>query len=366
MGKERMVGITTRVVGTTWSNKAPSQRSGDAPPNALTCTLLLSATSFLLSPRQTRKLEFHVPSKPQGLAGLRQRGGSVAGATAARPVLKMASSIIGKDLPSRMMGPLHTAAAMDPPFNRDIHLRYQQRCLRSFLPRPYTANDSTRMLLGCFAVAAIDLLSPPSSDPTKPIITLADRRLFREWILACQHPGGGFCGSPTHALPAHEYEGYDFDTQRAEPGTPGAANIAATYFALQLLAVLAEGDGAAATSAFAGVDRVATLSWLRRLQREDGSFGEVLVEIPSKGGKKKTWLVAGGRDMRYCYLAAMIRWVLRGDVKPGERGWVEDIDVEALATHIRNGQTYDGGFAESSTHESHGGCPMRPLCIGPC
>ncbi len=58
--------------------------------------------------------------------------------------------------------------------------------------------------------------------------------------------------------------------------------------------------------------------------------------------------------MRYCYLAAMIRWVLRGDVKEGVSGWVEDIRVEALVSHIKCGQTYDGGFAESSMHESHG------------
>lgn len=65
-------------------------------------------------------------------------------------------------------------------------------------------------------------------------------------------------------------------------------------------------------------------------------------------------MIAGGRDMRYCYLAAVVRWALRGDVREGEQGWVEDIDVDALVAYIRGGQTYDGGIAESSQHESHG------------
>jgi len=250
---------------------------------------------------------------------------------------------------------------MDVPLDKDRHLRYLKRCLRSLLPYQYTSNDSIRMTLGCFIIAAVDLLTPTTTaPPTAPLLTPSDRRLFREWVLACQHPGGGFAGSPTHALPAHEYESHGAGHGGDEAGSLGVANIAATFFALQLLALLAEEQGS--ESAFAGVNRAATLSWLKRLQRGDGSFGEVLAQIPGRDGGG-TRLISGGRDMRYCYLAAMIRWVLRGDVRPGQPGWVEDVDVGALVGHIRRSQTYDGGFSESSTHESHGasaGLPRLP------
>ncbi|TVY85943.1 Geranylgeranyl transferase type-1 subunit beta, partial [Lachnellula willkommii] len=59
-------------------------------------------------------------------------------------------------------------------------------------------------------------------------------------------------------------------------------------------------------------------------------------------------------DMRHCYVASAVRWMLRGDVPAGEK--VEgDIDVEGLVGHLRNGQTYDGGISESSSHEAHAG-----------
>lgn len=242
------------------------------------------------------------------------------------------------------------------------HMRYFQRCFRTMLPRQYTGNDSTRMTLGFFIIAAMDLLTPArpataaagaeSASPPKPAdpLTNEDRHRIRDWVLAAQHTHGGFCGSPTHVLPAHEYDDWDFESASPCPGNPGSANIAATAFALLLLALVA--DPAAPESAFAGVRRTATLRWLRKLQRPDGSFGEVLVEMTMPAGRGET--IAGGRDMRYCYIAAMIRWMLRGDISQGDPGWVEDIDVEALASYIRKAQTFDGGVGENSMHESHG------------
>ncbi|CAK7199340.1 geranylgeranyl transferase type-1 subunit beta [Sporothrix eucalyptigena] len=236
------------------------------------------------------------------------------------------------------------------------HLRYWQRCLRTLLPHQYTANDSTRMMLGCFCVAAFDVL--------KGVIPPSDRTAFRSWVLACQHPGGGFVGGPTHAYPGSVYAGYDFGEKKVETGAPGEANIAATLFALQLLALLStsteqsEGEGGGKRSedpregAFLGVNRNATLRWLRRLQREDGSFGEYVADVPdpkAPGGRRP--VVGGGADMRYCYIASMIRWMLGG----GPHSDVPDIKVDALVRYMHRGQTYDGGFAESSTHESHAG-----------
>lgn len=255
----------------------------------------------------------------------------------------------------------------DPPLDTARHLRYWQRCIRTLLPHHYTSMDSTRLSLGFFIICSIDLLTPSEETTTtttttaKPLLTSNDRANLRRWVLSCQHPLGGFTGSPTHVF-APQYQQSDAEN----------AHIGGTYFALLLLALLADkDDDQSAAGAFAGVNRVATLRWLRRLQRpDDGSFGEVVYDAPAVPGQdeqgKKESVVAGGKDMRYCYLAAAVRWMLRGDLDSSHPAYVEDIDVPALMAHIRRGQTYDGGFAESCAHESHAGygyCAVAALAL---
>lgn len=235
-----------------------------------------------------------------------------------------------------------------PPLDTERHLRYWTRCLRSLLPHHYTSNDGNRMALGYFILSALDLLTPapataadpappPAGKPATPahLLTPTDRDLFRRWVLSCRHPGGGFVGSPSLALPGRACEGWDFSARAPAAAHPELANLPATCFALMLLALLAEEGSGEGT--FGEVDRVGTLRWLRRLQREDGSFGEVLGELEGKGDGHADF-VAGGKDMRYCYLAAMLRWMLRGDVREGDAGWVEDIDVEGLVRYIGRSQ----------------------------
>ncbi|KAJ9148766.1 Terpenoid cyclases/Protein prenyltransferase [Coniochaeta hoffmannii] len=254
--------------------------------------------------------------------------------------------------------------APSPPLDRARHLKYWSRCLRSLLPHHYTSSDSNRIALSYFILSAIDLLLPdssttplsPSPSPLPALLTPSDRLHFRHWILSCQHTGGGFCGSPTMTLPPHSYSGWDFSSRAPEMGNPGHANIAATAFALILLALLASSPEEAA-SAFLDVDRTATLSWLRRLQRPDGSFGEVLARVEGQEGL----VVGGGRDMRYCYFAAVVRWMLRGDEDEEK-----DIDVDGLVEYIAKSRTYDGGIAESSMHEPHSGyayCALGALAM---
>ncbi|KAJ4244394.1 geranylgeranyl transferase type-1 subunit beta [Fusarium torreyae] len=222
----------------------------------------------------------------------------------------------------------------DPTLEKPRHIKYWQRCHKTYLPSPYTAYDSTRLTFACFIISALDLLSVP--------LTSSDRTAIRRWVLSLQHPEGGFCGSSTHALPGQE-------------AYKGTANIAATFFALVLLGLAAENEDEA-RSAFKGVDRARLLRWLKRLQRKDGSFGQNLWN-----GE-----IVGGRDMRHSYLASSIRWMLRGDVKEGDEGWVEDVNVDEMIAHIKRGQTYDGGVAESSQHESHAGyayCAIGALSL---
>ncbi|PQK17239.1 hypothetical protein BB8028_0007g04340 [Beauveria bassiana] len=225
-------------------------------------------------------------------------------------------------------------AAENSGLDVERHIKYWKRCHGSYLPAPYTANDSTRLTLACFIVSSLDLLRSP--------LTAKERAAIRAWVLSLQHPDGGFCGSATHA-PAG--------------ASAGDANLAATFFALVLLALAAVG-GPQEEGAFSGVKRTRLLRWLRRLQRnEDGAVGQMLWE-----GEP-----VGGHDVRNSYMAAGIRWMLRGDVEKGDEGWVEDLDLDKLVGFVANTQTHDGGMGETTSHhESHGGytfCALSALSL---
>ena len=190
--------------------------------------------------------------------------------------------------------PLDMDPLSSPTLNKPTHIRYFLRCLKTLLPTAYTSNDSQRMTLAFFVLCALDLL-----DALEPNTTEAERSAYVEWIYRCQHPNGGFRGFTGADMGEATNEG----KQEWDP-----ANIAATYFALASLAVLGDDLGS--------VKRIECLRWLKRLQLQDGTFGEAL-------GLRGE--VQGGRDMRFCYCAAAIRSILGGD-NEGQ----QDIDVEGL------------------------------------
>jgi geranylgeranyl transferase type-1 subunit beta len=183
------------------------------------------------------------------------------------------------------------------------------------------------MYLGFFILSALDLLSAyePSTDPQ-------ERQDHVNWIYRCQHPQGGF----------RMWPGTNFE-HRASPENAkwDPANMPATYFALATLLIL--GDD------FQRVRRKETLDWLQRMQRQDGSFGETLVD----------GTIEGGRDPRYGYCAMGIRYILRGGARQdplhinGEV--VGDVDVDAFVRCINAAVAYDGGIADEKFHEPHAG-----------
>lgn len=187
---------------------------------------------------------------------------------------------------------------------RERHIKYWKRCHKSYLPAPYISNDSIRLTLACFIISSLDVLKEP--------LTTQERLSIRRWVLSLQHPNGGFCGSSTHS-------------HSGNLSHAGTANIAATYFALILLALAAGDSESEQLGAFEGVQRRKTLLWLKKLQFEDGGFGQLLWD-----GKP-----VGGNDVRHRYLAAGIRWMLRGDPKKGDAAWVQDIDTAKLEDSIR-------------------------------
>ncbi|KAL4868783.1 hypothetical protein BDV12DRAFT_169017 [Aspergillus spectabilis] len=209
-------------------------------------------------------------------------------------------------------------------FTKDRHVRYFLRCLKTFLPGLYTSNDSNRMLLAFFTVAGLDLLGALQGKTTPE-----ERQGYIEWIYHCQVPSGGFRG----------FTGTDFGAEKRTRDNEAwdPANVPSTFFALVILLIL--GDD------LSRVKRAECLRWLPRMQRPDGSFGEVL----GPGDQ-----IEGGGDLRFCCFGAGTRYILRGKRGVGLDG-VEDIDVEQLVAFIESCQAYDGGMAEGPYCEAHSG-----------
>lgn len=196
-----------------------------------------------------------------------------------------------------------TAPAASPVLNTERHIKYYLRCLKTFLPSAYISNDSNRMLLAFLTLTGLDVLNALNSKTTPE-----ERQTYIDWVYHCQVPSGGFRG----------FSGTDFgsDNRRPENEAWDPANVPATFFALVNLLIL--GDD------LARVKREECLRWLPKLQRDDGSFGEVLGPGQS---------VEGNSDLRYCCCAAGIRFILRGSGKGVED--VEDIDVPRFIEFIQ-------------------------------
>lgn len=210
-----------------------------------------------------------------------------------------------------------------PLFHKQKHVQYWLRCLRTPLPQLYTSNDATRMTFAFFTISALDLLGVLFVKTTPE-----ERAEYADWIYRCQHPEGGFRGFP----------GTDLGDKRNDQNRVwDPAHLPSTYFALASLCVL--GDD------LARVNKTACLTWLRKLQRPDGSFGELL-------GLNDH--IEGGMDSRFGYCAMGIRWILRGNIT-GPSYDVDDVRVQDFVECIGRSQTYDGGISEEQFHEAHAG-----------
>ena len=190
-----------------------------------------------------------------------------------------------------------------PTFHKARHIKYWLRCLKTLLPTTYTGNDSQRMTFAFFTLSALDIL-----DALFDHTSAEERQEYVDWILRCEHPDGGFrgfTGADGGCGVEVKQEGRCWDP----------ANLAATFFALAALMVLAEG--------MERIRKRECLEWVGRLQRKDGSFGEAI----GRGG-----VIEGGEDTRYCYLAAGVRWILRrGEMEDA----VDDTNVESLLGYVQ-------------------------------
>ncbi|QIX00055.1 hypothetical protein AMS68_005572 [Peltaster fructicola] len=193
-------------------------------------------------------------------------------------------------------------------FDKDRHVKYWKRCLKTYLPTQYTSNDSNRMYLAYFMISAFELLDILDSS-----ISDEERAGYRDWIYHCQHPNGGF----------RMWPGTDFgDRANDENAKWDPAHVPATYFALTTLLTL--GDD------LSRVKRSEALQWLCTMQRSDGSFGETRVDGH----------IEGGNDPRFGYCAAGCRYILLGQRSQSPDR--DDIDLSALTRSIKISQLKAG------------------------
>lgn len=199
------------------------------------------------------------------------------------------------------------------------------------LPDHYISGDASRMFLGFFIVGGLDLIHGLDD------IKSEERQGWIDWIYHCQVPDGGFRGFP----------GTDLQGKRSELNDHwDPANLPNSFFGLASLLIL--GDD------LARIDRAAWMQWLPKLQRQDGSFGEILGQHDS---------IEGGRDLRYCCCAAGIAYVLHD---PATQPYRPIFDEDRLIDYISSCQNYNGGYGESPLREPHSGlnyCAMATLAL---
>lgn len=211
-------------------------------------------------------------------------------------------------------------AADVPVLNKDKHIQYWLRCLRTPLPTAYTANDSNRMTLAFFTLSSLDLLGVLFTR-TK----LEERREYSDWIYHCQHPQGGFRGSP----------GTDLREARNDRNAVwDPANLAATFFAVSALCVL--GDD------LERLERDSCLAFIAGIQKQSGGFAELKI------GPEQ---FVGGDDPRFAYMAASLRWMLLGS-SPKQKSFLPDIDEEALIKCILRTEVSRDLVASSLTNDN--------------
>ncbi|PVI00254.1 geranylgeranyl transferas-like protein type i beta subunit [Periconia macrospinosa] len=218
--------------------------------------------------------------------------------------------------------------------NYSAHIRYWRRNLKTFLPHHYTGNDANRMILGLFILSALDILGdlPSALSPD-------ERKGYIDWVYHCQLPEGGFRPAPAT---------YFGDARNDGNKIWDPAHVPGTFFALSTLVIL--GDD------LERVKRKEILTWLNKMQKSDGGFGETLGDGDQ---------VKGGNDSRFGYMAAAIRWILRGTVE-GPVDGVPDIQVDQFVQCVRDAEAYDGGLSEAPYHEAHAGftsCAISALSL---
>lgn len=205
-------------------------------------------------------------------------------------------------------------------FDRARHVKFWKRC-STLLPQDYQSSDASRLSLGFFIVAALDLLGVLETE-----VPESERKGWVDWVYSCQVHTGGFRGFPGTSLGAHRnYWNLHWDP----------ASLPSTYLALLTLLIL--GDD------LVRLRREECLHWLGRLQKPNGSFADFQSEDGESVGKD---------DLRMCYCAVGTACILQAGCGAEAK---LPFDETALMGFIANCQGHDGGFGQSPMLEPHSG-----------
>lgn len=222
------------------------------------------------------------------------------------------------------------------PLLLEKHERYFRFCLDSF-PAKAQSEDSNKLALIYFCLHGLGLLK--KLDFTEREREKYSNYIYDHLISNEQNEIQSFRPSQTFKLPENCNE-YDFP------------NLSATFFALASLLALKSDYSKR-------IDRHKVMHFLQMLQIQSGtnkgSFNPVL------DGNKQRF---GETDLRFCYIAACIRKLLKYDTLPSSER-IYDIDVEGLTNFVLSRVNYDGGMSSYRHTESHAGLTFCGLaCLG--
>jgi geranylgeranyl transferase type-1 subunit beta len=217
--------------------------------------------------------------------------------------------------------------------NKAKHIGHAKRCVGG-LGTSGTQYDSSRMLIGLYCFAIIDLLCLDiPADPS--IMGLVED--WTDWLWA-QHiktvNGSGFRPSPYMHMHGRDSNLSDVVHDRPPADSP---HLIMTYSALLSLAILRDD--------FTKLDIGGLKTFLSAVQREDGSFGAVAGSYQ------------GETDIRMAYCAFAICAMI-DDWSP--------IDVHKAVEWIKRCRGYEGGYGQAPHNESHGGstfCALAALYL---
>jgi len=213
---------------------------------------------------------------------------------------------------------------------QDINWKQQKGFLQfslNLLPGPYEGQDSNRVTLAFFVIAAMELLD--ATEKLKPQEVI-------DWVYSLQILPGtdreknkhnlGFRGGPFFVPPFNPEEG---------PHPHDKSHIAMSYVAICLLLMM--GDD------LSRVDTKAVVSALPFMQQENGSFS------PTAGGAE--------HDMRYIYCASSVSYMLND--------W-SGFNKESAINFILSSQGYDYSIGQGPLEEGHAGstyCALASLAM---
>ncbi|GAA5848089.1 hypothetical protein JCM9279_007449 [Rhodotorula babjevae] len=206
------------------------------------------------------------------------------------------------------------------------HVLFALRNAR-YLPTPYQAEDSSRMTLAYFCIAALALLpsAPVSShDPHLSALDVmlkpAQRTGFLDWVYQQQVAQGGFRGSDSLAAALRTA-----DSARPSSSDLDNAHLIQTYTALVILGLLDDD--------YARLRRHDLARFVGACQNPDGSFSQ-FPGCPEPG------------DPRSTYSAFAVASMLDD--------WTT-LDVDSALAFLNGCRRYEGGFGQRPGLEANAG-----------